>query len=166
MNIIEGTARGDRQRFAILVTRTNSEIEDALLKGTADTLLRHGAEEQSITTIRVPGVWELPITLEMAAQSEAFDAVIMLGASADGNERDYDLSIEEIRNRGTAVSLQTGKPVTFRIVGAYAGEEMNETRIKGLQDAGREAAMTALEMTDLLSRIGRHDREYMTSNAV
>ncbi len=87
---IEGALQGEGLRVAIAVARFNSFITDRLLGGALDGLRRHGVAEEAVTVVRVPGSWELPVTVKALAESGKYDAVICLGAVIRGDTPHFD----------------------------------------------------------------------------
>ncbi|MFP4563658.1 MAG: 6,7-dimethyl-8-ribityllumazine synthase [Spirochaetia bacterium] len=157
MELLEGTARGRGHHIAVLVNRTGGKQEDRLLDETVEALTEHGISKDSITVVRVPGTWEIPITLEKTAGSEAFDAVIVIGLFEPARCENIHACTEEIQKRCTAVSLRTGKPVTSVLV--REGETDKEGH-------GSQAAKDILELIDLLARIHEYDREFIVNRAI
>jgi 6,7-dimethyl-8-ribityllumazine synthase len=157
MELLEGTARGRGHHIAVLLNRTEGAKEDRLLTETVEALTENGIPQDSITAVRVPGTWEIPITLEKIAGSEAFDAVIVIGLLESARCENIPGCTEEIQTTCTRVSLKTGKPVTSVLV------REDETKRK---DHGRRAARGILEMLDLLARIHEYDRQYNVSHAI
>ncbi len=157
MELLEGTARGRGHHIAVLLNRTGGRQEDRLLDETVEALTEHGIAMDSITVVRVPGTWEIPITLEKTAGSEAFDAVIVIGLFEPARCENIHACTEEIQKRCTAVSLKTGKPVTSVLLREDEDAE---------QGQARRAAVGTLEMIDLLSRINAYDREFIVSQAI
>ena len=150
---VEGTLRGGEKKFAIVVSRFNSFITERLLEGAMDCLLRHGAEAGSVTVIRVPGAWEIPIAAKRAAAGDAHDGVICLGAVIRGDTPHFDYVAAEVSKGVAAVGLETGKPVTFGVLTTDTIEQAVERAGTKAGNKGWEAAETALEMTDLMDNL-------------
>lgn len=150
IHAIEGTLEGKGQRFAVIVTRTESDLEHTLYQETIDTLLEKGTDDECITAIRVPTVWELPLALKKIARIEEYDAVIVLGVHPHKEESSHGL--EEIRIGLGDISLEAEKPVAFTITGKTDKEK--------LKAKGKDAVLRVLEMTNLLTRIHEHEMEY------
>lgn len=156
IHTIEGTLNGKGYRFAVIVTRTESELEQALYQETIDTLLTNGAEDGCITAIRVPTVWELPLALKKIACIDEYDAVIVLGVHPGKEESSHGL--EEIRIGLGDISLEAAKPVAFTITGKTDKEK--------LRSKGEGAVLRVLEMATLLTRIHDHEIEYKSRHVV
>lgn len=150
---VEGTLRGEGKRFAIVVSRFNSFITERLLEGAMDCLLRHGTEAKSVTVVRVPGAWEIPITAKHAAANDAYDGVICLGAVIRGGTPHFDYVAAEVSKGVAAVGLETGKPVTFGVLTTDTIEQAVERAGTKAGNKGWEAAETALEMVDLMGNL-------------
>ncbi|MCW8852173.1 MAG: 6,7-dimethyl-8-ribityllumazine synthase, partial [Gammaproteobacteria bacterium] len=93
--IIEGSLQYKDGRFAIVVARFNGYIVESLLAGAMDTLLRHGVSASDITVVRVPGAFELPVTVQGLAQSGDYNAIIALGAVIRGATPHFDIVANE-----------------------------------------------------------------------
>jgi 6,7-dimethyl-8-ribityllumazine synthase len=157
MHTIEGNAQGKNLRFAVILTRTDDSKEKQFLKGALEALIGHSTAEDAITTVRVPTVWDLPLTLEKIIKSSAYDAVIAMGIVARSG-----CAEEEVRKKMTAVSVNAEKPVVFELVSDLTASEGAENRMEAI---GRATALRTLEVTDLLRRIGKHELEHMTREA-
>lgn len=169
MHTIEGSAQGKNLRFAVILTRTDDSKEKQFLKGVLETLIEHSAAEDAITTVRVPTVWDLPLALEKIIRSSAYDAVMAMGIIARSGHTDAVSSEnggageEEVRKKMTAVSVNAEKPVVFELVSDLPPSEGAENRMEAI---GRATALRTLEVTDLLRRIGKHELEHMTREAM
>src|SRR5579864_7558600 len=112
--VIEGNlvvARG--ARFAIVASRFNHFVVDRLVEGAVDALVRHGAQPQAITVVRVPGAWELPLVARRLAGSDKIDAVIALGAVIRGSTPHFDYVAGETA-KGLAAAAGASKiPLVF-----------------------------------------------------
>ena len=93
--IVEGSLQYSEGRFAIVVARFNGFIVESLLDGAMDTLIRHGVAASDITVVRVPGAFELPVTVQALAQSGSYSAVIALGAVIRGSTPHFDIVANE-----------------------------------------------------------------------
>ncbi|MGH7459114.1 MAG: 6,7-dimethyl-8-ribityllumazine synthase [Longimicrobiaceae bacterium] len=152
-----GRLDGSRRRFGIVVSSFNQRVTRELLSGATACLLEHGVEDDKIEVFRVPGAWEIPALLQRAAESGRFDALIALGAVIRGATPHFDYVAGGAAQGAAAVAAASGVPVAFGVLttdtleqaleraGASTGKEGNK---------GREAALSALEMADLLSKIG------------
>lgn len=154
MNIIEGNVRATGKKFALVVSRFNSFVVESLVDGALDALERHGeVNEQDITLVRVPGAYELPIAAQRLAQTNKFDAIIALGAVIRGSTPHFDFVAGEC-NKGLAqVSLQHNIPVAFGVITTDSIEQAIERSGTKAGNKGAEAAITALEMVNVLTHI-------------
>ncbi|WP_340680870.1 6,7-dimethyl-8-ribityllumazine synthase [Paraglaciecola sp.] len=154
MNIIEGNVRATGKKFALVVSRFNSFVVESLVDGALDALERHGeVSEQDITLVRVPGAYELPIAAQKLAQTKKFDAIIALGAVIRGSTPHFEFVAGEC-NKGLAqVSLQHNIPVAFGVITTDSIEQAIERSGTKAGNKGAEAAITALEMVNVLANI-------------
>ncbi|WP_340681101.1 6,7-dimethyl-8-ribityllumazine synthase [Paraglaciecola sp.] len=154
MNIIEGNVRATGKKFALVVSRFNSFVVESLVDGALDALERHGeVSEQDITLVRVPGAYELPIAAQRLAQTKKFDAIIALGAVIRGSTPHFEFVAGEC-NKGLAqVSLQHNIPVAFGVITTDSIEQAIERSGTKAGNKGAEAAITALEMVNVLANI-------------
>lgn len=154
-NEIQGALIARDQRFAIVVTRFNDFISSKLLSGAIDTLHRHGCPDDNITTVRVPGSFEIPLTAMKLAQSDKFDAVICLGCVIRGETPHFDYICSEVARGIAQIGLQTGVPATFGVITADTLEQSIQRAGSKAGNKGSEAAMAAIEMTNVLTDIAR-----------
>jgi 6,7-dimethyl-8-ribityllumazine synthase len=150
---IEGAMRADQGRFCLVVARWNSYIVESLEKGAIDTLLRHGADESNLTIVRVPGAFEMPVSIERIARRGGFDAVSALGAVIRGGTPHFDYVAGECVKGMAQVSLTHGLPVAFGVLTVDSIEQAIERAGTKAGNKGAEAAMSALEMVDLLRQL-------------
>ncbi len=150
---IEGSMRADQGRFCLVVSRWNSYIVESLEKGAIDTLLRHGVEEANLTIVRVPGAFEMPVTLERIAAKGGVDAIIALGAVIRGGTPHFEYVAGECVKGMAQVSLKYGLPVAFGVLTVDTIEQAIERAGTKAGNKGAEAAMSALEMVDLLRQL-------------
>ncbi|MDX2478800.1 MAG: 6,7-dimethyl-8-ribityllumazine synthase [Desulfuromusa sp.] len=151
--IIEGTLDAKKFRFGIIVSRFNSFISDRLLEGTIDTLIRHGADGDQITVVKVPGAFELPLIAKKMADSEKYDALICLGAVIRGGTPHFEYVSSEMTKGIASVSLQTGLPIAFGVLTTDSIEQAIERAGTKAGNKGVEAAMTAIEMVNLMGAV-------------
>lgn len=151
---IEGNIRATGKKFAIVVARFNGFVVESLLDGALDTLDRHGeVNTDDITLVRVPGAYELPIVAKKLAEKNKFDAIIALGAVIRGGTPHFDFVAGEC-NKGLAqVSLEAGIPVAFGVITTDSIEQAIERSGTKAGNKGSEAALSALEMVNVISAI-------------
>ncbi|MDQ0203519.1 6,7-dimethyl-8-ribityllumazine synthase [Pectinatus haikarae] len=151
--IIEGHLSAKGLRFAIVVARFNEFITSKLLSGAIDTLNRHDASQDDVTVAWVPGAFEIPLVAKKMAQSDKYDAVICLGAVIRGSTTHYDYVCNEVSKGVAAVGLSTGVPTIFGVVTTENIEQAIERAGTKVGNKGTDAAMSAIEMADLLRKI-------------
>lgn len=151
---IEGNIRATGKKFAIIVARFNSFVVESLLDGALDTLDRHGeVNTDDVTVVRVPGAYELPIVAKKLAEKNKYDAIIALGAVIRGGTPHFDFVAGEC-NKGLAqVSLEAGIPVAFGVITTDSIEQAIERSGTKAGNKGSEAALSALEMVNVISAI-------------
>jgi len=140
-------------RFAIVVSRFNSLVTQRLLDGALDALRRHGADENAITVVYVPGSFEIPLVAKRLAQSGAFDAVICLGCIIRGDTPHFEYVASEAAKGIAQVALETSVPTIFGVVTADTLEQALERAGAKAGNRGFEAAMTAMEMANLMRQL-------------
>jgi len=153
LKVLEGqlTARG--LKFAIVVSRFNSLVTQRLLDGALDALRRHEADENAITIAWTPGSFELPLVAQKFARSGKYDAVICLGCIIRGDTPHFEYVASETAKGIAQVALETGVPVVFGVVTADNLEQALERAGAKAGNRGFDAAMTAMEMANLLRKI-------------
>ena len=154
MQIIEGKLIAEGAKFGIVASRFNEFIVSRLLSGALDGLRRHGAREEDITAIWVPGAFELPLAAKRMAVCGKYDAVICLGAVIRGATSHYDLVCNETAKGIAQVGLQTDVPVLFGVVTADNIEQAVERAGTKAGNKGFDAAVSAIEMVNLLRQVG------------
>lgn len=154
MNVIEGSFVASGKKFAIVVSRFNSFIVESLLEGAVDALKRHGnVADTDITIIRVPGAYELPVAAKRVAAKGEFDAVIAIGAVIRGGTPHFDFVAGEC-NKGLAqVAMEFDIPVAFGVITVDSIEQAIERAGTKAGNKGAEAALSALEMVNVLEQI-------------
>jgi len=150
---IEGAMRADRARFCLVVSRWNSFVVESLEKGAIDALKRHGATDEDLTIVRVPGAFEMPVTIERIAAKGSYDAIVALGAVIRGGTPHFEYVAGECVKGMAQVSLKYGLPVAFGVLTVDSIEQAIERAGTKAGNKGAEAAMSALEMVDLLRQI-------------
>ena len=149
----EGKLVGTGKKFAIVGSRFNEFITSKLIGGAMDALTRHNVSPEDITTIWVPGAYEIPLIAQKAAKSGKYDAVICLGAVIRGSTSHYDLVCNEAAKGIAQVNLQTGVPVTFGVITTENIEQAIERAGTKAGNKGADAAIAALELANLLPQI-------------
>ena len=150
---IEGQLVATGKRFGIIVSRFNEFIVKKLLEGCLDGLTRHGVKEEEITIAWVPGSFEVPLGAQRMALSENYDAVICLGALIRGGTPHFDYISAEVTKGIAQVGMQTGVPIIYGVITTDTIEQAVERAGTKVGNKGYDAAISALEMTDLFDRI-------------
>jgi len=154
MGIFEGHLRVPKGgRFALVASRWNDFIVERLVGGAQDCLRRHGVADDAMDLIKVPGSFELPLATQAAAKSGKYDAVIALGCVIRGGTPHFDLIAAEVTKGVAQVSLQTGVPIAFGVLTTDTAEQAIDRAGVKMGNKGWEAAMSALEMVDLLKQL-------------
>ncbi len=151
--VIEGKLNAEGLRFGIVVSRFNEFITGKLLDGALDALRRHGASDDDITVAWVPGSFELPMAAKKMAESGKYDAVIALGAVIRGATQHCVYVASEAAKGIAQAALQTGVPVIFGVITPDTLEQAIERAGARLPNRGFDAAMSAIEMANLLREL-------------
>ena len=150
MNIIEGNFSCGNSKFAIVVSRFNEFISERLLEGALDCLKKHNCSEQNIEIIKVPGAFEIPLTAAKIAEQKKCDAIICLGAVIRGATPHFEYVSLGVTEGIMKVSLEYGIPVIFGVLTTNTIEQAMERSGGKAGNKGRDAALAAIEMADLL----------------
>ncbi len=140
-------------RIALLVSRFNSFVVESLLSGALDALKRHGAEEADLTIVRVPGAFEMPVAIERIAAKGGYEAIIAIGAVIRGGTPHFDYVAGECVKGMAQVSLKHAIPVSFGVLTVDTIEQAIERAGTKAGNKGAEAAMSAVEMVNLLRQL-------------
>lgn len=151
--IVEGKIIAKGMKFVIAASRFNDFISGRLIEGAVDALVRAGADEKDILIIKVPGAFELPLTAKKLAKSGRFDAVICLGAVIRGATPHFEYISAEVSKGIASVGLETETPVAFGVLTTDTIEQAIERAGTKAGNKGWDAAMTAIEMVDLLRKL-------------
>lgn len=151
MKKFEGQLLSTGKKYGIVVGRFNDFIGSKLLDGAIDALTRHGVAQEEIEIAYVPGAFEIPLVAQKMANSNNYDAVICLGAVIKGSTPHFEYVSSEVTKGVAQVSLQTGKPVIFGVLTTDSIEQAIERAGTKAGNKGFEAAVTAIEMVNLLS---------------
>ena len=152
MMVQEGNLLGTGKKFAIIGSRFNEFITSKLIAGATDGLVRHDVKPEDITTVWVPGAFEIPLVAQKAAKSGKFDAIICVGAVIRGATSHYDYVCNEVSKGIAHISLETGVPVMFGILTTENIEQAIERAGTKAGNKGFDCAMGALEMVNLLEQ--------------
>lgn len=153
IKVTEGQLSSKGLRFAIIVARFNSFITERLLAGALDALSRTGCAESDIEIVKVPGSWEMPVAARELAARKRHDALICLGAVLRGDTPHFDYIAGEAAKGLAQVAAGSGVPVAFGVLTCNTLEQaIDRAGAKG-GNKGFDAAMSAVEMADLLRRL-------------
>jgi 6,7-dimethyl-8-ribityllumazine synthase len=154
MQVIEAGLAAKGKKFAIVVARFNSFIVESLLDGALDTLKRVGdVAENDITVVRIPGAFELPLAVQKVAASGKYDGIIALGAVIRGGTPHFEYVAGECVKGIAQVSMQYSVPVAFGVLTVESIEQAVERAGTKMGNKGGEAAMSALEMVNVLAQL-------------
>lgn len=151
--IIEGNLDASGLRFAIVVARFNSFVTSKLLEGALDALKRHGADVSAVPVAHVPGSWELPIAVKALADLKKYDAIIALGAVIRGDTPHFDYVAGHAASGLAQVQSESGIPIAFGVLTTNTVEQAVDRAGAKSGNKGFDAAMTAIEMCNLLKQI-------------
>ena len=152
--VIEGMLNGTGQKYAIIATRFNELITRKLLEGAQDTLVRHGIIAEDITLVWAPGAFEIPLVAQKLAESKKYDAVITVGAVIRGATPHFDYVSSEVSKGVAHASMATGVPIIFGVLTTDTIEQAIERAGTKAGNKGADAAMSAIEMVDLMKKLG------------
>ena len=147
---IEANLIAKGKRFGLIASRFNDFVTKDLISGCLDTLIRHGAKQEDISLTWVPGAFEIPLLAQKLAKSKSADAVICLGAVIRGSTPHFEYIASEVAKGIARVSLDTGLPVIFGIITADTIEQAIERAGTKDGNKGRDAALNAIEMANLI----------------
>lgn len=150
MKILEGNLVADGAKIGIVAARFNEFIVSKLVGGSLDALKRHGVEEDNIDVAWAPGAFEIPLVAKKMAVSKKYDAVICLGAVIKGATPHFDYVCAEVSKGVATVSLNSDIPVIFGVVTTDTIEQAIERAGTKAGNKGYDAAVTAIEMVNLL----------------
>lgn len=151
--IISGELQGNGQKLGIVLGRFNSFIGDALLGGALDVLQRNGVMANDITVVYVPGAFEIPLAVKKMAASGDYDGVVALGAVIRGSTPHFDYVAGECAKGLNSAQLDTGVPIGFGVLTVDSIEQAIERAGTKAGNKGAEAAMTVVEMVNVLKKI-------------
>ena len=151
--VLEGALTGAGLRIAIAASRFNDTITIRLVEGAEDCLRRHGVDNGSIDVVWAPGAFELPLVASRLASSGNYDAIVAVGAVIRGATGHYDFVAGQCAAGLQRVQLDTGVPVAFGVLTTDNIEQAIERAGTKAGNKGFEAALTAIEMVNLLRNL-------------
>jgi len=150
---IKGQLAAGKENYAIVVSRFNEFITNRLLDGAIDSLKRHGADDQQITIVWVPGALEIPLAAKKLAKNGQYVAVICLGAVIKGQTSHYDYVCQQVSRGIGQISYDSGVPTIFGVLTCDTFEQAVERAGTKMGNAGADAATTAMETADVIKKI-------------
>jgi len=150
---LEGKISAEGYRFGLIVSRFNDFIGSKLVEGAVDALKRHGATEEQLLLVKVPGAFEIPLAAKKLAESGKVDAVICLGAVIRGSTPHFDYVAAEVSKGIALVSLDSKIPVAFGVLTTDNLEQAIERAGTKSGNKGWDAALAAMEMVNLFKQL-------------
>jgi 6,7-dimethyl-8-ribityllumazine synthase len=150
---IQGKLEAKGGHFAIVISRFNNFISDRLLTGALDAFERHGAASEDITVVWVPGSFEIPLAAKKLALSKKYDAVLCLGALLRGDTPHFDHIAATVTKEIGELSVETGSTVIYGVLTCDTIEQAIERAGLKSGNKGFEAAMAAIEMSQVMKQI-------------
>jgi 6,7-dimethyl-8-ribityllumazine synthase len=150
---LEGKISAEGYRFGLVVSRFNDFISAKLLEGALDALKRHGAAEEQLLLVKVPGAFEIPLVAKKLAESGKVDAVICLGAVIRGSTPHFEYVAAEVSKGIAVVALDTKVPVVFGVLTTDNLEQAIERAGTKSGNKGWDAAVAAMEMVNLFKQL-------------
>jgi 6,7-dimethyl-8-ribityllumazine synthase len=152
---LEGKLIAKGLKFGIVLSRFNNFINERLLEGALDALKRSGAEEEDCTVARVPGAFEIPLAAKKMAKSGRYDAIICLGCVIRGATPHFEYIATEVTKGIAYLSLENEVPISFGVLITDTIEQAIERAGTKVGNKGFDAAMSAIEMVNLMKEIGK-----------
>jgi len=146
---IEGAIAGKGLKFGIVVSRFNDFITSRLLTGALDALKQCDVDESSITVVRVPGSFEIPMAAKKMAVSDKYDSIICLGAVIRGATPHFEYISSEVTKGIANIALETGIPVIYGVLTTDSVDQAIERAGAKNRNRGWDAALQAIEMVNL-----------------
>ena len=152
---LEGKLTAKGLKFGIVLSRFNSFISDRLLEGALDALRRSGADEEDCCVVRVPGAFEIPLAAKKLAKSGRYDAIICLGTVIRGATPHFNYIASEVTKGIAFLSLEREIPISFGVLITETIEQAIERAGTKVGNKGFDAAMSAIEMANLMKEMGK-----------
>jgi 6,7-dimethyl-8-ribityllumazine synthase len=150
---VEGLLNASGKRFGIVASRFNELITKKLLEGAIDCLVRHGANVDAISIVWVPGAFEIPLAAKKMAKSGKWDSIICLGAVIRGGTPHFDYVAGEVAKGVASVGLEVETPIIFGVLTTDSIDQAIERAGTKSGNKGWSAALSAIEMADLMGKI-------------
>jgi len=155
VNVIQGQLNAKGMRFGVIASRFNEFITNKLLGGAMDCFERHGGETKDADVVWVPGSFEIPLIAQRMAASKKYDAVICLAAVIRGGTPHFDYVASEVTKGVAQVGLHSGVPTIFGVLTTNNIEEAIERAGTKQGNKGWDAALSAIEMADLMKQMDK-----------
>ncbi|MGA8163524.1 MAG: 6,7-dimethyl-8-ribityllumazine synthase [Waddliaceae bacterium] len=149
-----GRQRAEHLRFGIIVAKFNALITRQLLEGAMDGLHHHGADDNNVTVVWVPGSFEIPLIARKMASSGSYDALVCLGAIIRGSTSHADHIAGQVSSGVARIALETEVPIIFGILTTDTIEQALERAGKKRSNKGFTSAQAAIEMANLIQELG------------
>jgi 6,7-dimethyl-8-ribityllumazine synthase len=153
VNYFEGNLSAEGRSFGIVASRFNDFVVKALLEGAIEAFRRHGGDVGAVDVVWVPGSYEIPVVARELALSGRYDAIVCLGAVIRGATAHFDYVAGGVSGGISNVALETGMPVIFGVITTETIEQAIERAGTKMGNKGFEAAVSAMEMADLMSKL-------------
>ncbi len=150
---IEGALSATGMKVAVVASRFNEFICEKLTSAAIDTLVRSGADEKDIEVVMVPGAFELPLAARVVAETGKYNAIVCLGTIIRGATPHFEYVSAEASKGIARVSYETGVPAAFGVITSDTLEQAIERAGAKSGNKGREAALAAIEMANLLHAV-------------
>lgn len=155
MKITEGSPNPEGVKLAIILSRFNDFIGNQLLEGVLDCLKEHKIADENIELFKVPGAYEIPVAAESLAKQKKFDVIITLGAVIRGETPHFEYVASAASSGVLQVSIKHCIPVIFGVLTTDTIEQARERAETKALNKGKDFALAALEMADLLKKISK-----------
>jgi 6,7-dimethyl-8-ribityllumazine synthase len=152
---LEGKLIAKGLKFGMVLSRFNSFIAERLLEGALDALKRSGAEEEDCAVARVPGAFEIPLAAKKMVKTGRYDAIICLGCVIRGATPHFEYIATEVTKGIAHLSLESEIPISFGVLITDTIEQAIERAGTKVGNKGFDAAMSAIEMANLMKEIGK-----------
>jgi len=150
---IEGNITAAGLKLGIVVSRFNDFITSKLLDGAMDGIVRSGGDEKTVTVVKVPGSFEIPLAAKRLAASKKYDGIVCLGAVIRGGTPHYDYIATELAKGINSVMLEYNCPIAFGVITADDLEQAIERAGTKRGNKGREAALSVIEMANVIKQL-------------
>jgi 6,7-dimethyl-8-ribityllumazine synthase len=152
--IVEGSFDARGLKVAVVVSRFNNFISERLLEGALDALVRHGAQDDDLQVVRVPGAFELPAVAHHLAAMGRYDAIVVLGTLIRGGTSHFDLIAAEVFKGVAAAAMEHRVAIGMGVITAETLEQAIERGGSKMGNKGFDAAVAALELANLYRQLG------------